>query len=176
MMAAVCLACLTANAQTEVGTITLQPKVGVNFANVTDSEGDMKFGLVAGAEVEYQMAEQFSLTGGLLYSMQGTKDSDAKMKLDYLNIPILANYEVIPGLKVKAGVQPAFLMSAKVEDVDIKDICETFDFSIPIGASYEFSDFVIDARYNIGVTSIGKGDDSGKNSVIQVTVGYKFAL
>ena len=41
---------------------------------------------------------------------------------------------------------------------------------------YEFSDFVIDARYNLGLSKIGKKeytDTSNKNSVIMLTLGYK---
>jgi hypothetical protein len=53
-----------------------------------------------------------------------------------------------------------------------KDGLKKFDFSIPLGLSYEIEDFVIDARYNLG---LGKVDDvdGSKNSVIMLTVGYK---
>lgn len=47
-------------------------------------------------------------------------------------------------------------MSAKVEDVDYKDACKKMNISIPIGVSYEFSDFVIDAHYNLGLTKVNK--------------------
>ena len=51
------------------------------------------------------------------------------------------------------------------------------DLSIPIGLSYEISDFVIDARYNFGLTHIYKDDPgSSKNGVIMLTVGYKIPL
>lgn len=33
----------------------------------------------------------------------------------------------------------------------------------------------LDARYNIGVSKIADGD-SGRNSVFQITLGYKFKL
>ena len=57
-------------------------------------------------------------------------------------------------------------------------------FSIPVGISYEYEDFVIDARYNIGLTDVYKKDNvitnlalkGTKNSVIQLTLGYKFDL
>lgn len=174
-MAAVCFACLTANAQAEVGSITIMPKVGLTFADLTDASGsDMKIGLVAGAEAEYQMNEKFSLGAGLLYSMQGCKIEE-NYNMDYICIPLLAQYEVKSGLKVKAGLQPAFLMSAKWDGNDVKDACETFDLSIPVGVSYQISDFVLDARYNFGLSKAFKVGDS-KNSVIALTVGYKFAL
>ena len=64
-------------------------------------------------------------------------------------------------------------MSAKAGDVDIKDGCETFDLAIPVGLSYEISDFVIDARYNFGTSKIYKGGAKCKNSVIMVTLGYR---
>ena len=98
--------------------------------------------------------------------------------MDYLNIPVLANYYVVKGLAIKAGIQPGFLLSAKAGDTDIKDGCKKLDLSIPVGLSYEISDFVIDARYNLGLTKSFKGDDidGSKHSVIQITLGYKFAL
>ncbi|MBR4454439.1 MAG: outer membrane beta-barrel protein [Bacteroidales bacterium] len=51
----------------------------------------------------------------------------------------------------------------------------SFDFSVPVGLSYEYKNFVLDGRYNIGVTKIVDGDDS-KNRVFQITLGYKFKL
>ena len=55
------------------------------------------------------------------------------------------------------------------------DDAKTFDLSIPVGLSYEYQNIVFDARYNIGVTKIADGVDH-YNNVIQITVGYKFAL
>jgi hypothetical protein len=93
----------------------------------------------------------------------------------------MANYYVMPGLAIKAGIQAGLNVKheGKVEadgnsvTSDLQHV-NTVDFSIPLGASYEFSNFVIDARYNLGLTKIY--DVSGvtsKNSVIQVTLGYK---
>ena len=52
---------------------------------------------------------------------------------------------------------------------------KSFAFAIPVGLSYEFSDFVVDARYNIGVTKALDNVDS-RHSVFTFTLGYKFAL
>lgn len=161
----------------------IKPMVGGTLTTLTGdvSDNKMKVGLVAGAEFGYNFAENMGVTAGLLYSMQGTaaKNSDDNWNMDYLNIPVLFNYYIVPGFAVKAGVQPGFLMRAKYGDHDWKDYCEKFDLSIPMGLSYEISDFVIDARYNLGVTNIlkdNKGliwDGKAKNSVIMLTVGYK---
>ena len=181
MIVAMMVATLSANAQNEVGQITLKPMAGMTLATITDFDNvKMKAGLVAGVEAEYGISENLGITGGVLYSMQGckAKEGDGKMKLDYINVPILANYYVIPGLAIKAGIQPGFLMSAKDNDGNsFKDEMKKVDISIPLGASYEFENFVIDARYNLGLTKGNKnGDKSRKNSVLMFTVGYKFAL
>ena len=174
------------------------------------AEGKESIGFVAGAEAGYQVSKAFAVTAGLLYSQQGSKrtgylhsedvsiDDKSKLALSYLNIPILANVYLFKGFALKAGIQPGILLSAKSkndvtasgyaakadkhQEYDIKDNCNSFDFAIPVGISYEFCNIIIDARYNIGVTNIGKdsklekGDKNGKNSVLQVTVGYKIKL
>ena len=170
-------------AQHAVGSFTLQPKVGINVATLTDlgDGGKSRVDFVGGLEGEYQATDLFSLSAGLLYSRQGAKYevSVAGVKASdtwqpsYLNIPILANVYVVKGLAVKAGVQPGFMV-----DKDGRgDAAKTFDFSIPVGLSYEFSHVVLDARYNWGVTKVvDAGDKSPKNSVFQITLGYKFDL
>jgi hypothetical protein len=158
----------------------IKPMVGGTLTTLTGDASDdakMKVGLVAGAEFGYLFNENMGVTAGVLYSMQGCKSKamDENMNLDYLNIPILFNYYVAPGLALKAGIQPGFLTRAKVDGHDYKDYYKKIDLAIPMGASYEISDFVIDARYNLGaIFNIADyGDSKTHNSVIQLTVGYK---
>lgn len=186
-MAVVMLASVASYAQQAVGTFTLQPKIGMNVASLTKSDGaDPRIGLAAGVEAEYQATDIFSISAGLIYSMQGNKyevkSVTATQKLDYINIPILANVYVVKGLAVKLGIQPAFNVSDKVKfsgggsSLENEDLgAESFDFSIPVGLSYEYSNVVFDARYNFGVTKVWDGGDP-MNSVFQITLGYKFAL
>lgn len=179
MIAAMMIAAVSANAQNEVGQITLRPKVGINISKITGEGTKMTAGLAAGVEAEYGVAENFGLTAGVLYSMQGYKaeGADKKSAMDYINIPILAQYYVVKGLAIKAGVQPGFLVRASYDGNSFSDACKKFDFSIPVGLSYEYQNFVLDARYNIGLTKTAKdASEKTKNSVIQITLGYKFAL
>ena len=179
-------------AQWSVGSITVQPKIGINGANITDADNsDSRIGLVLGGEFEYRVSPIFSLSAGALYSMQGCKGTaedddgntgDVSLKLDYINVPILANVYVAKGLAVKLGIQPGFNVrhkaTASVSGVNVTTNLpgvKSVDFSIPIGVSYEFNRFVIDGRYNFGVTKLIDGADS-KHSVFQFTFGYKFAL
>ena len=195
MVAAMMIATLSANAQNEVGQFTLKPMAGMNLATMTKTDDSkMRVGLAAGVEAEYGVAENFSLSLGALYSMQGVKFTekgsgatlDVTYKLDYINIPVLANYYLFKGFAIKAGIQPAFKASAKVKaelssgsasvkDSETLDGVKGFALSIPFGLSYEYESFVLDARYNLGVTKAFDAGDS-KNSWFMFTLGYKFAL
>ncbi len=173
LAAAVMIMSLGAKAQDEVGQITIAPTVGLNLASITGDGSESIAAFTVGATAEYGLSEDIGLSAGVMYSMQGAKGGGDKLKLGYINIPILANYYIWEGLAIKAGLQPGIMLSAKFDGVDIKKGCNSFDLAIPVGVSYEFSKIVVDARYNIGVTKIMDGADS-KNSVMQFTVGYKF--
>ena len=194
LSAAIMLASVGTYAQHAVGSINLQPKIGVNIANVTETKDtDPRVGLAAGLEAEYQVSDIFSLSAGAIYSMQGAKQEYSVLKqtfkhtykLDYINVPIMANVYVTKGLAVKLGVQPGFLVSSTTKAEantflgtgsstnDIK--AKSVDFSIPVGISYEYNNFQLDARYNWGLTKVFE-NYKNKNSVFQITLGYKFDL
>jgi hypothetical protein len=193
---AVMLISMSVMAQREEGTATVQPRVGMNLSSMTDYNRT-KFGYNFGVEFEYQMTEQFSLVGALMYSDQGARDIDELDKeeildIDYVNVPIMLNFYVapyvLPGLAIKAGVQPSFRTKTTVRydgmkmDVDwlLKQAgyedtkMSKFMLSIPVGISYELANVVLDARYIFGVTDIYKGEGKMRNDVFQLTLGYKF--
>ena len=187
IMAVLMLSSVAAFAQRPVGSLTVQPKIGMNFATLTKADdSESRIGLVAGAELEYQLSDIFSISGGALYSQQGcewSEDGSTRTnKLDYINIPVLANVYVVKNLAVKVGLQPAFNVNSKQKaskgDSSVQGSIEgikTFDCSIPVGLSYEYKNFVIDGRYNFGLTKVSKHADS-KNSVFQITLGYKLDI
>lgn len=186
LVAALMLSSVATFAQHAVGSFNLQPKVGVSIANVTEFKGtDPRVGVVAGLEGEYQATDIFSVSAGVLYSMQGAKGNwgnliDATNRLDYINVPIMANVYVVKGLAVKLGVQPGFNVSNKISannraTVDNLVKAQSVDVAIPVGVSYEYDNFQLDARYNWGVTKVYEGSKA-KNSVFQITLGYKFDL
>ena len=92
----------------------------------------------------------------------------------------MANVYVVKGLAVKLGVQPGFNVSNKISannraTVDNLVKAQSVDVAIPVGVSYEYNNFQLDARYNWGVTKVYEGSKV-KNSVFQITLGYKFDL
>lgn len=144
LTAVVMLASVASYAQQAVGTFTLQPKIGMNVASLTKSDGaDPRIGLAAGVEAEYQATDIFSISAGIIYSMQGNKYEEkgvtSTQKLDYINIPILANVYVTKGLAVKLGIQPAFNVNDKVKVsggstsiINDNTDAESFDFLSPL--------------------------------------------
>lgn len=186
LVAALMLSSVATFAQHAVGSFNLQPKVGVSIANVTEFKNtDPRVGLVAGLEGEYQATDIVSVSAGVLYSMQGAKGTwgnliDATNRLDYINVPVMANVYVVKGLAVKLGVQPGFNVSNKISannraTFDNLVKAQSVDVAIPVGVSYEYNNFQLDARYNWGVSKAYKFAKA-KNSVFQITLGYKFDL
>lgn len=200
----------------------LYPKLGFNLAKFPNDKfysGDRelaeytsryKQGVTAGAEVACERG-LLSVMLGVMYSNRGTKYNDytyedvgliekvsgIQYTLHYLEIPLMTGYEILEGLKIKAGIQPGFLLKAKFmqskitsekqkdgqtklvtteeTDRDASDIFKKFDFSIPVGISYEFSNVVIDARYVFGVTE-NSDVIKARNGGFTFTVGYGFDL
>ena len=183
------MATMSVNAQQ----MFLKPMVGATLSKVTDVDNaKFKVGVVGGAEFGYYLSDPFAVTAGLLVSMQGSGYKDTPQLKDYsstttyINVPILANYYIIPGLAIKAGIQPGFLVSQKTKGSEFydgrwddfentdTDNMKKVDISIPVGLSYEFSNIVIDARYNLGLTKILDVEHvDSKNSVFMFTLGYK---
>jgi opacity protein-like surface antigen len=193
MMAVMAVACLTASAQNArhaAGSYTIQPMIGIAAGTLSGTYSDLQFsskdpraGLVIGAEAEYYTkTDWLSVSAGLLYTQQGWESKvngkTFTQKLDYINIPILANFYVAKGFALKIGLQPGFLINAKYEGTDNKSDCESFNLSMPIGLSYEFANGItLDLRGVPALTAVNKNSNSDyklRSDCSTLTIGYKF--
>lgn len=165
-------------------------KAGANFASIGGDDTDdlstrtsFHFGVTAGISV----SDNFSVQPELVYSAQGASmDFDgfeADLKLDYLNLPIMAQFQVADGFSIEVGPQFGFLMSAKIEadgeEEDIKDDVKGLDLAAGVGVNYAMaSGLNFGARYNLGLSNVNDGEGSddfkNQNNVIQVSIGYRF--
>ena len=176
-------------AQKEPGVLTLYPRVGVNFSKFADSkvyysdsntysESKFKAGLVLDVEGEYQINNHFAVSGGVLYSQQGEQydlpseyKEFEKVKYDNINIPLLAVFTTRIGLSVKCGLQPEFV----INNPDFK--AHKTNLSLPLGLAYEYKNFCLDLRYNLGLTNVMDLEGStSKNRTIMLTLGYGIKL
>ena len=184
ILAVMMIATLTASAQQKVGTWSITPTGTFNLATIVGDNTDdmsMKVGLGAGADAMYQLSSRVGLSGGLYYYTQGANGKgDVKYNVDELLIPLMANFYVYPNLALKVGLQPGFIVDAKIKsdkvEVDSSDSFQSVEISLPLGISYEISNFVIGARYNLGLAKINKGNGSWRNSVLMFSLGYKIPL
>ena len=194
LMAIAFMAAMTANAQNEEGVLTLMPKAGLNLVTLTgDPDEKYRPSYVVGFEAEYGVNDNLGLVAGIQYSDQGCKEDidgiENKWLFGYVNVPLLVQYYPVKGLALKAGAQLGFLMSKKVVSDgqrydfdkfyaanDLPSDFRSFDVAIPMGISYEYANFVIDTRYNLGLIGIFKYESKYRNSVFQFTLGYKLPL
>lgn len=178
-------------------------KAGANLANIGDlPEGAESFDMLIGAHVgpfvKLPINENFSIIPEILYSMKGAKMDDDALSLSYLEIPIMANYQLESGLNFELGPYVGFLLAADAEGTDVKEFMESTDFGIGLGLGYRMeSGLGFGARYSLGLATLNKeqtftiivGTDPntgqpivatvtqeayGKNSVIGISVSYLF--
>lgn len=197
LFTAILMATIVVKAQGEEGDFTIQPKVGINLSSLSDADKaivEVNFGF----EGEYMLTDNLSFAAGVIVSNQGAKyDSNDTgtytADLDYANVPVVLNYYVLPGLAIKAGVQPGFRVKAKAKtdgaSVDLDEMygiiskatgeevkINKFDLSIPVGISYEYKNIVLDVRYNWGLVKIANVGDAFYNRVLSINLGYKFNI
>jgi len=170
-------------------------KAGLNLANLSGDEYleefDMRTSFHIGGVYEVEISDNFSFQPELMYSAQGAQMSEGSakvvVKLDYINIPLMAKFYAADGFSIEAGPQVGFLIVAETkyeaegesETDDIKDDSNTIDFGLNFGLGYKLeSGLNFGARYNLGLTTIVKEeedyDETVKNGVIQISVGYFF--
>jgi len=179
-------------------------KGGLNIANASLKgeelpKGKSLTGFHIGLFTDIKISKKFSFQPELLYSTQGTQfnldfffggdvyNVDAKLRLGYINIPLMMKYYPEAKFYLEFGPQIGFLTSAEFEvsalgttdTQDFKDSMNSTDFGLNFGAGYEVSKkVVLSARYNLGLSNgfdTEPGDNSTfKNSVFSFSLGYKF--
>lgn len=150
----------------------------LQISNGTDYEG--KSGLHIGGLAHIHVTSHFAIQPELVFSMQGGERGNTKLKMNYINIPVLGQFMLSDGFRLQTGPQVGFLVSAKQKvgdvEVDIDNSFSSVDFSWVFGAGYIFkSGFGIDARYNLGINNVSDDNSfEAKNRVLQIGVFYQF--
>lgn len=184
--------------------ITWGPALGINLANLAgDDAEDSKssMGLVAGVQLDMSTeGKALFWRSGVFYSMQGAKFEDAgppastlKIKLNYINIPVLAGFKLTPSkpsgpylvvgpqIGIGAGCSFEFESGGTAADESCEDSgadIKGFDVSVLAGAGFSMpmgaSAVHIAATYSFGLQTIDAGDPAQdlKNRVIAITVSY----
>ena len=166
-------------------------------------------GFYVGALLELPLGDVLSIQPEVIYSRQGAaweKDYNRPIlgkgslkndiKLDYLNIPVMAKVNLGP-LFLQGGVQFGFLVgkpetsstvnSLRVTEQVDKDAYASFDFGVGAGLGVNLSQhFFVEARYTHSLTNALdpnnnslknahiSDDNNFKNAVLSLGLGVKF--
>ena len=165
--------------------ISIGAKAGVNFASLNgdDINIDGRTSFHVGGVVNVSVSELFAVQPEVVYSAQGGTQSmggvDSTTRFDYINIPIMADFTVAPGLSLQGGPQIGINTTSEFEidgggTTEIED-SESVDFGAGIGGQFKMPalGLFFQARYVIGFNEVVKDVDA-KNSVVTVSVGWFF--
>ncbi|MCX6143245.1 MAG: porin family protein [Ignavibacteriales bacterium] len=168
---------------------------GLNMASLSgaDVSSDAKgvTGYAAGLYLEINIPGPFSIEPEALYSMKGSKiaigNNTFTDNYAYVDIPVLLKYFLpIPVVRtyLYAGPSYSILLSAKRKtegstvtnsEVDVKNAIAGNDLGAVVGLGIGFSGLRVDARYNLGLSTIDKnGTYKMFNRVAAVYVGIGF--
>jgi opacity protein-like surface antigen len=180
-------------------------KGGVNFSNffIDDvNDNNAKAGLNLGLFAKLPVSKGVSIQPELLYSSKGAKVSynnpllggEYRFNMNYLELPVLAVFNLGKNFNIHAGGYAAYLTSANVKAEDNGSSNEElisfdeeqfnrFDYGLVGGLGFDIKNISIGARYNYGLNQIGEKDQSvlssevlrnAKNNNISLYVGYGF--
>lgn len=167
-------------------------KTGINISTLSGpaaSTDDVSSRLLyhIGAFASQEVADKIEAQAELLFSAQGaTEDNDfaaSKIRLNftYLNIPLIAKYQVLEGVCVYAGIQPGIRLTANGKilegqfqgTLDAKDDTKTFDFALIFGLYYQIEEnLFVEARLVPGLVDIEQDEPIFRNQLVQLSVGY----
>ncbi|GAA4460846.1 hypothetical protein GCM10023093_04310 [Nemorincola caseinilytica] len=160
--------------------VSLGVKVGANMQKVDGGGLDdaYKGGFVAGAFVCVSKKKMGVRVEGLVKSakIDYSISTVPSVKTVMLDVPVLFEYAPIKRLKLHVGPQFTTMLSAKQNDVDVKDQFKSAELSAVAGVEVNLPlKFIVGARYIYGLTDVSTiSGTKVTNSSIQVSVGYRF--
>ena len=160
--------------------------VGINGSQIDGDglSGYYKAGLVFGAGVRFPVNEKLSVGPEIMYSMKGAKTSFDQVtkfnyprliyRLNYVDLPIVAEYIVNDGLQVEGGFLFGYLLNAEFDNgtnlgfVNVDYLFKKLDYQGFIGLKYRiFDDCWINGRLLYSVVSTNAvGLSSFNNGII----------
>ena len=196
MLVAILLFCgaINVQAQTKQGEWFSSSSIGAGLSTFAGDIEDAKsrIGLALNTEIGYNVTDWFAPSVGLTNTYQGVGYSvmDKSLYMDVLSVPFLLNFSAGP-ITLKAGIQPDFILSARMNGFSYTDQLKTVSLSAPLALNWNFctdSDgdlWFLELRYHYGITKMNKDiifsngwrtPGSIRNSNIMLTIGYKCDL
>jgi hypothetical protein len=175
-----------------------------SFAEVLEEEGatDLSYRIatVVGGAIGIGVSDTLAIQPEMLWIKRGLQglnadDNDIGLELDYLSFPVLLRFGIDEpdGFRVLFGPTFNFNLRAvaveerrstmggrerlvRIED-DVKRDAEDFDLGLTIGAGYYGRNFVVEGRYEEGLTnaiSFEGVDDTHRHRTFLILAGVRF--
>jgi hypothetical protein len=180
-------------------------KGGVNFSNLYTKDVDdqnVLTGYTIGVFTQVPLTNWVSFQPELLYTTKGAEleydnafvEGTGKFRLNYIEVPVLLKINLTDHFNIHAGPYAAFLVNSKItnedangninfeDEVDSNDL-NKFDYGLAAGLGFDFDNFGIGARYNYGLSTVGKERSfagttytfpDSKNSALSIYATIKF--
>lgn len=178
--------------------INIGPKVGVNFATMSGLSEEFGLNPKSGLGFQGGVAANihfgrrterseggtglFGIQVEAMYSQRVIKTDIENLKFSNIEIPILAQYYVMPELSIEIGPTIVGALSSSPDEIETDNIViatgelKGFDVMLTAGVGYKHkSGFTASARYNIGMSELA-GNFDGKVSTVTVSIGWLFSL
>ncbi|WP_281310229.1 porin family protein [Flavobacterium flavigenum] len=178
------------NVNTEFGI-----KGGVNMSNFYNEDADdknMLFGFNAGVYATLPISDFVAIQPEILFTTRGSEleyntalaSGSTKLKLNYIEVPLLVRVNLTKNFNIHAGGYASYLVSSKAtgegalefeQDFDT-DNFNKFDAGLAAGVGLDFNPISVGLRYNYGLTTFVKdGDNSSdlKNTNFSLYLSYK---
>ena len=200
----VCMAILPLQAQ-ETKSMQFGIKGGLNLSSLNSSDGstsDMLLGFNLGVFNKLPITSFLAIQPEFYVTTKGYQvtynnlfvDGTAKFNLTYLEIPVLCVVNVTKLLNVQFGPYAAYMIDGKVtnvgnvnlfnfeQNINVNDY-NRIDAGVVLGAGLEVGNITMGARYNLGMTKVGKtktllGSDytvpDARNGVVNFNLAIAF--
>jgi hypothetical protein len=175
-------------------------KGGFNVSNLLDNDAEsskINLGINGGIFLRIAVNSMFSFQPEFIYTMKGGTieynnfvNGIAKISVNYLEVPLLAVFNITKNVNLQGGIYLASLADVRVRNKDglgsynfenlNKDDFKSFDYGLACGIGVDFDKLSAGLRYDYGVRSIGDKKTFGgesirfpdaKNSAFQIYIG-----
>jgi len=165
-------------------------KAGLNATKIDGKSmaKEFQYNYLVGGVIELEFGKRFGITPEVLFNQASSSlatnvdpsifnTNQAKAKLNYLSIPILADIKLVGPLHLQAGPQYSILLNS--DESIFKNGENAFkkgDFSLAAGLKIKASIFRLSARYLVGLDNINQinNQEKWKKQEMQLTVGLGF--
>lgn len=205
ILAGVLVLAAVSQIQAQENSPSLGIKGGYNMSNLYTEDVDdqnVLSGFNVGLFATLPLSSSVALQPELIYSTKGAElqydnlfaQGTAKFRLNYIEVPVLIKANLTKNFNIHFGPYAAFLVDSKItnqgqdgninfeQEIDKEDL-NTVDYGVAAGVGFDFDSFGIGARYNYGLSTVGKERTfagstytfpDSKNSVLSIYAAIKF--